>query len=149
MCGPIRKLLGLPYFCKYRGNWRFHLAVAKTVAMTAACLAVGWNAAEGNVSYREIERAAGQGGCRQAADLHFGFWGELRKNGPADMVNLADGSNAMTNPGVPQARKRRYWRPAQALCPRRIRVVARLRPCLGKRREHKAAGSATVIAANG
>lgn len=65
------------------------MAVAKTVAMTTACLAVGWIAAEGNVSCREIERAAGQGGCRQAADLHFGFWGQLRVKGPADMVNLA------------------------------------------------------------
>jgi len=50
--------------------------------MTTACLAVGWNAAEGNVSYREIERAAGQGGYRQAADLHFGFWGSCERMDP-------------------------------------------------------------------
>jgi len=59
--------------------------------MTTAYLAVGWIAAERNGSRREIERAAGQGGCRQAADLRFGFWGQLRKNEPADMVNLAGG----------------------------------------------------------
>ena len=59
--------------------------------MTMAYLAVGWIAAEGNGSRHEIERAAGQGGCRQAADLRFGFWGQLRKNEPADMANLAGG----------------------------------------------------------
>jgi hypothetical protein len=59
--------------------------------MTTAYLAIGWIAAEGNGSRHEIERAAGQGGCRQAADLRFGFWGQLRKNEPADMANLAGG----------------------------------------------------------
>lgn len=91
MWGAWRKLLRRAYFCKYRGNSRFHLAVAKTVAMTTACLAVGWIVAEGNISCHKIECAAGQGGCLQAAHLHFGFWGQLRMNVSADMVNLAGG----------------------------------------------------------
>ena len=47
--------------------------------MITAYLAVGWIAAEENGSRHEIERAAGQGGCRQAADLRFGFWGAVAK----------------------------------------------------------------------